>query len=186
MSWFVFFVIQSIFPSSNFPSAVSWFPVDRKRMMINQLNYFKQVVNTLRMGLTPFTVANCVTVGSPVRFQSRHFGPFVSNSQLRRLYSIKSLLQPHNQTRLVMQNEIQNKPRILGLHGFRTSALIFKNLIARWPDTVLKKLDIQFLDGPFPAQGKSEVEGFFDPPYYEWYQANQVRALSSLSISFLL
>lgn len=155
-------------------------------MMINQLNYFKQVVNTLRMGLTPFTVANCVTVASPIRFQSRHFGPFVSNSQLRRLYSIKSLLQPHNQTRLVMQNEIQNKPRILGLHGFRTSALIFKNLIARWPDTVLQKLDIQFLDGPFPAQGKSEVEGFFDPPYYEWYQANQVRSLSSLSISFLL
>ncbi|KAK9012823.1 hypothetical protein V6N11_040856 [Hibiscus sabdariffa] len=34
-------------------------------------------------------------------------------------------------------------------------------------------LDLVFLDAPFPALGKSDVEGIFDPPYFEWFQANQ-------------
>ncbi|XP_021662018.2 uncharacterized protein LOC110651116 isoform X2 [Hevea brasiliensis] len=129
------------------------------------------------MGSSPtaFGVARGVLVGSLAGFQSLHFGPFVSNSQLsiRRLSSTKPLLEQHRQTKLVMQNEIQYKPRILCLHGFRTSASILQKLIARWPETVLQKLDLHFLDGPFPAQGKSDVEGIFDPPYYEWYQSNQ-------------
>ena len=32
-----------------------------------------------------------------------------------------------------------------------------------------------FLDAPFPATGKSDVEGYFGPPYYEWWAASQVR-----------
>lgn len=72
-----------------------------------------------------------------------------------------------------MGSQIQSKPRILCLHGFRTSAEILKKQVHRWPATVLDKLDFVFLDGPYPAQGKSDVEGIFDPPYYEWFQANQ-------------
>lgn len=74
-----------------------------------------------------------------------------------------------------MENQLQNKPRILCLHGFRTSAEILKKLVGKWPETVLGNLDLVFLDAPFPAQGKSDVEGLFDPPYYEWFQSNQVK-----------
>ncbi|KAF2283923.1 hypothetical protein GH714_017270 [Hevea brasiliensis] len=72
-----------------------------------------------------------------------------------------------------MENQIQKKPRILCLHGFRTSAAILQKLVLRWPENVLEKLDLVFLDAPFPARGKSDVEGIFDPPYFEWFQANK-------------
>ncbi|MBA0881555.1 hypothetical protein Goshw_026281 [Gossypium schwendimanii] len=72
-----------------------------------------------------------------------------------------------------MQSQIQRKPRILCLHGFRTSAEILKRQVLRWPAAVLDKLDLVFLDAPYPAQGKSGVERFFDPPYYEWFQATE-------------
>ncbi|KAJ4954234.1 hypothetical protein NE237_011017 [Protea cynaroides] len=64
----------------------------------------------------------------------------------------------------------QRKPRFLCLHGFRTSGEIMKKQIYKWPQFVLDKMDLIFLDAPFPAEGKSEVEGIFDPPYYEWFQ----------------
>ncbi|XVF59075.1 hypothetical protein PTKIN_Ptkin07bG0245600 [Pterospermum kingtungense] len=67
-----------------------------------------------------------------------------------------------------MGSQIQRKPRILCLHGFRTSAQILKKIVFRWP-----VLDLVFLDAPFLAQGKSDIEGIFDPPYFEWFQANQ-------------
>uniref|UniRef100_A0A2P2JYC2 Uncharacterized protein MANES_12G128800 n=1 Tax=Rhizophora mucronata TaxID=61149 RepID=A0A2P2JYC2_RHIMU len=72
-----------------------------------------------------------------------------------------------------MGTEVQKKPRILCLHGFRTSAAILQQLAGRWPENVHEKLDLVFLDAPFPAEGKSDVEGIFDPPYYEWFQANK-------------
>ncbi|OIW10602.1 hypothetical protein TanjilG_15974 [Lupinus angustifolius] len=72
-----------------------------------------------------------------------------------------------------MEDQKQKKPRILCLHGFRTSGEILKKLISRWPETITEKLDLVFLDGLFPAQGKSDVEGIYDPPYYEWFQANK-------------
>ncbi|KAL5558551.1 hypothetical protein UlMin_034762 [Ulmus minor] len=65
------------------------------------------------------------------------------------------------------------KPRFLCLHGFRTSAEILKKQVGKWPQSVLDQIDLVFLDGPFPAQGKSDVEGVFDPPYYEWFQFNK-------------
>ncbi|RWR92478.1 dihydrofolate reductase [Cinnamomum micranthum f. kanehirae] len=70
------------------------------------------------------------------------------------------------------EQEEEKKPRFLCLHGFRTSGEIMKKQIGKWPDSVLEKLDLVFLDAPFPCQGKSDVEGIFPPPYYEWFQFN--------------
>lgn len=67
------------------------------------------------------------------------------------------------------------KPRFLCLHGFRTSGLILETQLGKWPESVRRNFDLVFLDGPFPAQGKSDVEGIFEPPYYEWFQFNKVR-----------
>ncbi|KAG5529552.1 hypothetical protein RHGRI_030073 [Rhododendron griersonianum] len=69
--------------------------------------------------------------------------------------------------------QIQNKPRFLCLHGFRTSAEILRKQLRRWPETVLGKWDLVFIDGPFLAQGESGVERFYSPPYYEWFQFSQ-------------
>lgn len=46
-------------------------------------------------------------------------------------------------------------------------------VMGKWPNSVTSRLDLFFADGPFPAEGKSEVEGLFDPPYYEWFQFNK-------------
>lgn len=83
------------------------------------------------------------------------------------------------------QEEEEKKPRFLCLHGFRTSGEIMKKQIGKWPNSVLEKLDLVFLDAPFPCQGKSDVEGIFPPPYYEWFQFNPVIHLSFFSISIL-
>ncbi|CAH8391778.1 unnamed protein product [Eruca vesicaria subsp. sativa] len=65
---------------------------------------------------------------------------------------------------------IVRKPRFLCLHGFRTSGEIMKIQLNRWPKAVIDRLDLVFLDAPFPCRGKSDVDGIFDPPYYEWFQ----------------
>lgn len=75
---------------------------------------------------------------------------------------------------MAMEAPKRRKPRVLCLHGFRGSSKILQKLIGRWPESVLLKLDLVFLDGPIPAQGKSDLEPVFDPPFYEWFQANQV------------
>lgn len=72
------------------------------------------------------------------------------------------------------EGSIVRKPRFLCLHGFRTSAEIMKIQLHKWPKSVIDRLDLVFLDAPFPCQGKSDVEGIFDPPYYEWFQFNKV------------
>ncbi|XP_050215349.1 uncharacterized protein LOC126666385 [Mercurialis annua] len=75
---------------------------------------------------------------------------------------------------MVKETENQlKKPRFLCLHGFRTSGEILKKQIHKWPESLLQKLDLVFLDGSYPASGKSDVEGIFDPPYYEWFQFNK-------------
>ena len=78
------------------------------------------------------------------------------------------------------EGETVRKPRFLCLHGFRTSGEILKTQVGKWPESVLQKIDLVFLDAPFPCLGKSDVEGIFDPPYYEWFQFNKV----SLSFFF--
>lgn len=75
---------------------------------------------------------------------------------------------------MVQEEKTAKKPRFLCLHGFRTSGEILKKQVHKWPESVLEKLDLVFADGPYPAQGKSDVEGIFDPPYYEWFQFNKV------------
>lgn len=65
------------------------------------------------------------------------------------------------------------KLRVLCFHGFRTSASIFHNQITRWDSQILDLLDLTFLDGPFPANGKSDVESIFPGPYFEWFQFNE-------------
>ncbi|URE21539.1 Serine hydrolase (FSH1) [Musa troglodytarum] len=63
------------------------------------------------------------------------------------------------------------RPRFLCLHGFRTSGAIMRSqVVGKWPEEVISRLDLVFPDAPFPAEGKSDVEGIFPPPYYEWFQ----------------
>lgn len=70
----------------------------------------------------------------------------------------------------------KRKPRVLCLHGFRTSGHILKTQLKnKWQQSVFEHIDFFFPDAPFPCNGKSEVEGIFDPPYYEWFQFNKVR-----------
>lgn len=66
------------------------------------------------------------------------------------------------------------KPRVLCFHGKRTSGAILKKQVYRWQESVIGKLDPVFLDGPTPALGKSDVEGIFDGPYFEWFQVSKV------------
>ncbi|XP_020091263.1 esterase AGAP003155-like [Ananas comosus] len=62
-------------------------------------------------------------------------------------------------------------PRFLCLHGFRTSGEIMRTQVTgKWPGDVTSRLDLVFADAPFPGLGKSEVDGIFPPPYYEWFQ----------------
>ncbi|XP_073035695.1 uncharacterized protein [Primulina eburnea] len=68
----------------------------------------------------------------------------------------------------------KRKLRLLCLHGFRTSGeIIRKQVTGKWPESVLENLDLVCVDAPFPCQGKSDVEGIFDPPYFEWFQFNK-------------
>ncbi|KAL5755321.1 hypothetical protein ACOSP7_023541 [Xanthoceras sorbifolium] len=71
-----------------------------------------------------------------------------------------------------MENQSMRKPKILCLHGFRTSGFIFKSMCRKLGPTILEKLDLDFIDGPYPAEGESAAEGIYDPPYYEWFQLN--------------
>lgn len=87
----------------------------------------------------------------------------------------------------------RQRPRFLCLHGFRTSGEIMRTqVLGKWQDHVTSRLDLFFADAPFPAEGKSDVEGIFPPPYYEWFQFDSVRlpptlpSPPSLSSSFLI
>lgn len=62
------------------------------------------------------------------------------------------------------------KLRVLCLHGFRTNGDIMETQMGKWDRRVLDLLDMVFPDAPYPAEGKSDVEGIFPPPYYEWFQ----------------
>ncbi|KAL0423423.1 UNVERIFIED_CONTAM: hypothetical protein Sradi_0877100 [Sesamum radiatum] len=81
-----------------------------------------------------------------------------------------------------MENEIRRKPRILCLHSFRTSGRILQKMISRWPESLSGELDLVFADAPFPAEGKSDVEGIYDPPYFEWFQSDKVQYNTPLVI----
>uniref|UniRef100_A0A0D3GV66 EF-hand domain-containing protein n=1 Tax=Oryza barthii TaxID=65489 RepID=A0A0D3GV66_9ORYZ len=74
-------------------------------------------------------------------------------------------------TRLRM--ELDKKFKVLCLHGFRTSGSFLKKQISKWNPSIFQQFDMVFPDGIFPAGGKSEIEGIFPPPYFEWFQFNK-------------
>lgn len=64
----------------------------------------------------------------------------------------------------------QRKLKLLGLHSFRTSADIFKRQLTKWSPSLHELFDVDYINGPLPCSGKSDVEGIFEGPYYEWYR----------------
>ncbi|KAL3819645.1 hypothetical protein ACJIZ3_005550 [Penstemon smallii] len=66
-----------------------------------------------------------------------------------------------------------SKMKILCLHGFRTSGSFLKKQISKWEPSIFAHFDMDFPNGIFPAGGKSEIEGIFPPPYFEWFQFNE-------------
>lgn len=107
-------------------------------------------------------------------------------SPLSNTIGIRTRRRRKHQLRLKMGSEgqIERKPRFLCLHGFRTSGQIMKTQIGKWPNSVLDKMDLVYVDAPFPCQGKSDVEGIFDPPYYEWFQFNKVHSFLYLEYAY--
>ncbi|KAL2320555.1 hypothetical protein Fmac_029524 [Flemingia macrophylla] len=69
-----------------------------------------------------------------------------------------------------MEGQIVKKPKILCLHGFRTSGAFLKKQISKWDPSLFAQFDLDFPNGKYPAGGKSDIEGLFPPPYYEWFQ----------------
>ncbi|KAL3755069.1 hypothetical protein ACJRO7_002181 [Eucalyptus globulus] len=79
-----------------------------------------------------------------------------------------------NQVQLTKSMEVaqekEKKMKILCLHGFRTSGSFLKKQISKWDPSIFAHFDMDFPDGLFPAGGKSDIEGIFPPPYFEWFQ----------------
>ncbi|AES81016.1 putative dihydrofolate reductase [Medicago truncatula] len=69
-----------------------------------------------------------------------------------------------------MEGENGRKLKILCLHGFRTSGSFIKKQISKWDPSIFSQFHLEFPDGKFPAGGKSDIEGIFPPPYFEWFQ----------------
>ncbi|XP_074353639.1 uncharacterized protein LOC141692635 [Apium graveolens] len=67
----------------------------------------------------------------------------------------------------------RNKEKLLCLHGFRTSGSFLRKQLSKWDlpnNSIFSHFHLDFPDGYYPAGGKSEIEGFFPPPYFEWFQ----------------
>ncbi|CAA3004594.1 Hypothetical predicted protein [Olea europaea subsp. europaea] len=69
------------------------------------------------------------------------------------------------------------KMKILCLHGFRTSGKFLKKQISKWDSSIFAHFDMDFPDGIHPAGGKSDIEGIFPGPYFEWFQFNKGKIL---------
>ncbi|GMY19925.1 dihydrofolate reductase-like [Fagus crenata] len=69
-----------------------------------------------------------------------------------------------------MEDTKEKKMKILCLHGFRTSGGFLQKQISKWDPSIFAQFDMVFPDGIFPAGGKSDIEGIFPPPYFEWFQ----------------
>ncbi|XVF38149.1 hypothetical protein REPUB_Repub20aG0074400 [Reevesia pubescens] len=77
-----------------------------------------------------------------------------------------------------MSNKMEapkQKMKILCLHGFRTSGKFLQKQISKWDPSLFldDHFHMDFPDGLFPAGGKSDIEGIFPPPYFEWFQFNK-------------
>lgn len=73
---------------------------------------------------------------------------------------------------LIVQ-KTQRKLRLLGLHGFRTSGDILQRQLSKWDPSLHDLIDVDCIDAPLPSVGKSDVEGIFEGPYYEWFRFNK-------------
>ncbi|CAD6222411.1 unnamed protein product [Miscanthus lutarioriparius] len=69
--------------------------------------------------------------------------------------------------------EQDKRAKVLCLHGFRTSGSFLKKQISKWHPSIFQQFEMVFPDGMFSAGGKSEIEGIFPPPYFEWFQFNK-------------
>ncbi|KAK4355925.1 hypothetical protein RND71_024896 [Anisodus tanguticus] len=67
----------------------------------------------------------------------------------------------------------EQKMKILCLHGFRTSGNFLRKQLSKWDPSIFAHFEMEFPDGIFPARGKSDIEGIFPPPYFEWFQKNE-------------
>ncbi|KAG5601293.1 hypothetical protein H5410_032663 [Solanum commersonii] len=67
----------------------------------------------------------------------------------------------------------EKKMKILCLHGFRTSGSFLKKQLSKWDPSIFAHFEMEFPDGIFAAGGKSDIEGIFPPPYFEWFQYNE-------------
>ncbi|WOL06795.1 hypothetical protein Cni_G15529 [Canna indica] len=72
-----------------------------------------------------------------------------------------------------VREEQEKKMKVLCLHGFRTSGSFLCKQISKWDPSIFQHFQLEFPDGIFPAGGKSEIEGIFPPPYFEWFQFNK-------------
>ncbi|CAM8877327.1 unnamed protein product [Rhodiola kirilowii] len=70
----------------------------------------------------------------------------------------------------VIEKDSKKKIKILCLHGFRTSGAFLKKQISKWDPSIFADFNLYFPDGTYPAGGKSDIEGIFPPPYFEWFQ----------------
>ncbi|KAJ0549889.1 putative serine hydrolase FSH, alpha/Beta hydrolase [Helianthus annuus] len=61
--------------------------------------------------------------------------------------------------------ETPKKPRILCLHGGVSNDTLFKEELSIWPDFVLEKMDLVFINGPFLAYS----DGIIVDEHFEWY-----------------
>ncbi|KAJ0770654.1 putative serine hydrolase FSH, alpha/Beta hydrolase [Helianthus annuus] len=61
--------------------------------------------------------------------------------------------------------ETPKKPRILCLHGGVSNDTLFKEELSIWRDFVLEKMDLVFINGPFPAYS----DGIIVDEHFEWY-----------------
>ncbi|KAF5747909.1 dihydrofolate reductase-like [Tripterygium wilfordii] len=73
----------------------------------------------------------------------------------------------------VQEEERKKKMKILCLHGFRTSGKFLQKQISKWDPSIFANFDLDFPDGIYPAGGKSDIEGIFPAPYFEWFQFNK-------------
>ncbi|KAL7169412.1 hypothetical protein ACSBR2_034453 [Camellia fascicularis] len=72
------------------------------------------------------------------------------------------------------ENGEEKRMKILCLHGFRTSGSFLQKQISKWdPSIFTHHFHMEFPDGIYEAGGKSDIEGIFPPPYFEWFQFNK-------------
>ncbi|PWA35562.1 serine hydrolase FSH [Artemisia annua] len=70
-----------------------------------------------------------------------------------------------------LENDIRSpkKPRFLCLHGHGSSAAIFRTYFDKWPESVTSKIDLVFINGPFPIGYPTP-----DDEHFEWFTLDKV------------